>query len=187
LWKWSRPTARRRAIGALTAMACVAFVGYLWFPWLPLARAIVPGPSGTEAFDLAERAHVETPVSYDQTPPVGGKHAPIWQNCGFYADPIASENAVHSMEHGAVWITYRPDLPPEQVEALRRLVDTETYVIASPLPDLPTRIVASAWGRQLRLDSIDDGRLGEFVETFRLGRQAPERGGPCAGGFGEPT
>ncbi len=100
--------------------------------------------------------------------------------------PVASENAVHSLEHGAVWITYQPDLPKREVDALRRQVRGRTYVLASPFPGQPAPVIASAWGRQLRLDSADDPRLGQFVRAFRLGDQAPERGGGCSGGVGEP-
>jgi hypothetical protein len=119
-------------------------------------------------------------------PPVGGNHAWIWQNCGFYDTPIANEHAVHSLEHGAVWITYQADLSPTQIDSLYQLTQRHTYVLVSPLPDLPTPVVASAWARQLRLDSSDDPRLEEFIRTFRLGRQAPESGGGCTGGIGTP-
>jgi hypothetical protein len=127
------------------------------------------GPDGTESFEVTERQHVQTPVSYSQTPPVGGDHAPLWQNCGLYDTPIANENAVHSLEHGAVWITYRPDLPTEQVDSLRELAGRQTYVLVSRNPDLPTSLVASAWGRQLRLESAEDPRLKQFIHAFRYG------------------
>lgn len=66
--------------------------------------------------------------------------------------PIASENAAQSMEHGAVRITYPPDLPPEQIDSLRDLPRQQSYILVSPFPDLPSPVVVSAWGRQLHLD-----------------------------------
>jgi len=186
LWRWSKPTAGRRVVGALGSIAIVGIVGWLWFPWLPFA-ALPTGPAGTESFEVTERTHVRTGVDYPQTPPVGGNHFPIWQNCGFYDTPVTNETAVHSMEHGAVWITYRPDLPRDQVDVLRQLAHSRSYVLVTPYPDLPSPVVASAWGKQLRLDSAGDRRLEEFVQAFRLGRQAPERGGQCDGGVGEPS
>ena len=151
-------------------------------------RYLVTGTAAghVQRFAVTERAHVRTPVSYTQTPPVGGNHAPIWQNCAFYNTPVASEHAVHSLEHRAVWITYRPDLPNEQIEALRRLAHQEKYVLVSPFPDLPAPVVALAWGRQLHLESVNDFGVLQFVRALRLGRQAPEAGGPCTGGVGEP-
>jgi hypothetical protein len=124
-------------------------------------------------------------VDYPQSPPVGGPHNPIWQNCGFYSKPVRNEHAVHSMEHGAVWITYSPDLPEDQVEEIKSLT-LKNYVLVSPYPGLPAPVVASAWGKQLRLDSANDPRLGQFVTTYRLGPQNPEPGAPCSGGVGSP-
>jgi len=41
-----------------------------------------------------------------ELPPMGGTHNQVWQNCGVYETPLRSDLAVHSLEHGAVWITY---------------------------------------------------------------------------------
>jgi hypothetical protein len=91
---------------------------------------------------------------------------------------------VHSLEHGAVWIIYRADLPKEQVGSLRQLARRQSYVLVSSSPDLHAPVVATAWGHRLRLDSVGDPRLDEFLRAFRLGPQAPERGGRCTGGIG---
>jgi putative peptide zinc metalloprotease protein len=183
LWRWSRPTPLRRVVGALVAGAIVTLVIVMWAPDLPLRRV---EPRDTRRFTVASRAHVQSPVSYEQSPPVGGPHASVWQNCGFYDAPIHSENAVHSLEHGAVWITYRSGLPVAEIETLSKLASSQPYVLVSPYADLTSPVVASAWGRQLHLDSAHDARLVEFVRAFRLGPQAPERGGPCSGGLGQP-
>ncbi|MDX6381785.1 MAG: hypothetical protein QOI57_2809 [Rubrobacteraceae bacterium] len=143
-------------------------------------------PEGVQTFENLSRNHTPNPVSYEQTPPVGGDHNPVWQNCGYYSSPVQNENAVHSMEHGAVWITYQPDLSSDQVEALRNLAHDNTYVLVSPYPDLPAPVVASAWGKQLQLDSANDPRLEQFVSAFREGPQTPEPGAPCIGGTGNP-
>jgi hypothetical protein len=146
----------------------------------------VAGPTGTETFPMPTNRHVQPPISYAQIPPVGGDHAPVWQNCGFYDTPIASETAIHSLEHGAVWITYQPNLPNEQIGVLRDLA-RQPFVLVSPFPDLPIPMVASACGRQLRLDSATDPRLAQFLGAFRNGPQTPEPGAPCTGGVGAPT
>ncbi|MGQ0631523.1 MAG: DUF3105 domain-containing protein [Sporichthyaceae bacterium] len=125
--------------------------------------------------------HVEGPVQYEQRPPAGGDHAPAWLNCGTYTQPVADENAVHSLEHGAVWITYRPRLAIADLERLLALVPLD-YTVLSPYPGLPTPIVVSAWGRQLALTNPADPRLFEFIRRFRLSSDAPEAGAPCAGG-----
>jgi hypothetical protein len=186
LWTWSKPTWRRRVAGLGIAAGVVALVAALWAPYLPFGDGDAL-PAGTQRFDVTERGHVETPVLYPEIPPVGGNHAPVWQNCGFYGAPVSNENAVHSLEHGAVWITYRPDLPASAIAELRDLADDQTYVLVTPYPDLPAAVIASAWGYQLRLDSAADDGLDEFVRRFRQGSQAPEQGGPCTGGTGQPA
>ena len=143
----------------------------------------VAAPAGTKTFDDLSRQHVPGAVNYPQTQPVGGDHAGTWQNCGFYDEKIVTEQGVHSMEHGAVWLTYRPDLPTGQIASLERLAEGQTYILASPWPEgLPDPVVASAWGRQLGLASADDPKLTDFIRAFRSGPQTPEPGAPCTGG-----
>ncbi|MBA2713289.1 MAG: DUF3105 domain-containing protein [Rubrobacteraceae bacterium] len=143
-------------------------------------------PSGVRSYSNLSRNHTEAPMNYPQNPPVGGDHNPVWQNCGFYSKPVRNESAVHSLEHGAVWITYSPDLPKEQVDRIRELASDNTYVLASPYPDLPAPMVASAWGKQLQVQSADDTDLEQFVSAYRQGPQTPEPGAVCTGGTGTP-
>jgi hypothetical protein len=163
--------------------AVVVLIGFVAFLW---SHRTLPAPEGVVTYEGLTQNHVEGTVAYAQTPPVGGDHSQQWQNCGFYSSPIASENAVHSMEHGAVWITYQPDLNPDQVNRIRQLTAMGNYVLASPFRDLGSPIVASAWGKQLKLDSTDDPRLEQFIRAFRQGPQTPEKGSPCSGGVGIP-
>ena len=144
-------------------------------------------PEGVKSFEVGPGGmHTEEDVDYAQSPPVGGEHNPVWQNCGFYQEPVTDENAVHSLEHGAVWITYVPHLPQNQVDQLRALARSHTYLLVSPYPDLDSPIVASAWRKQLRLQSASDPDLERFVRAYLEGPQIPERGAPCYGGIGRP-
>jgi len=148
-------------------------------PGTPAAGTPEAGIPGVEMFKVDSAAHVEGPVTYPQTPPVGGPHNPVWQNCGFYNRVVASERVVHSMEHGAVWITFQPDLPKAQIAVLKRLAGRNDHVLISPFPGLSDPVVASAWGEQLRLKSVSDPRLKEFVRAFA--GHGPERNAPCDG------
>jgi hypothetical protein len=136
--------------------------------------------SGLKTYSALGRGHVAGTVDYKQTPPVGGDHNPLPQTCGAYSDPIANENGVHSMEHGAVWITYRPGIDEAEVAVLQQLA-SNTYVLVSPYPGLPAPVVASAWGKQVRLTSATDSRLQKFLNAYRQGPQAPEQGSACRG------
>ncbi len=142
-------------------------------------------PAGTQTFIDLEQTHVDTPVDYPQTPPVGGPHNPVWQTCAFYDTAIMTERGVHSMEHGAVWITYSPDLDAAAIDALKALQAGGEEVLVSPFEGLPTPIVASAWGKQLQVDTADDPALAQFVRFFDDGPQTPEKNTPCAQGTDE--
>jgi Protein of unknown function (DUF3105) len=150
-------------------------------------RAASAPPSGVETFDVGPGGqHTEGAVDYAQSPPVGGEHNPIWQNSGFYDEAVRNETAVHTLEHGAVWITYSFNLPQEDKDRIRELASGQNCVLASPYPDLDAPVVASAWGKQLRLDSADDPALEQFVSAYRQGSQTPEPGAACTGGVGSP-
>lgn len=99
---------------------------------------------GVEEFPEPTREHVEQPVSYERTSPVGGGHVGVWTNCGVYTEPT-TEQSVHSLEHGAGRITYQPDLPAAQVEALTQLAGANDYALLSPFEGQETPVVASAW------------------------------------------
>ncbi|MBB4930019.1 hypothetical protein F4561_000839 [Lipingzhangella halophila] len=136
---------------------------------------------GVQYFEV-EATHTEDPVDYAQTPPAGGEHHPQWLNCGVYTDPVPAEHAVHAQEHGAVWITYQPDLPPDEVERLTSLHRNGSYLVISPYPDLPEPVVLSAWSSQLAVDSAEDDRITDFLEVYEQAEFAPEPGAPCSGG-----
>ena len=145
-------------------------------------------PDGTKSIDVGPAGqHTQNNVDYKQNPPAGGEHNPVWQNCGVYDKPIRNETAVHSMEHGAVWITYRQDLPKKQVKEVQKLAQGQSYVLVSPMKNLPSPVVASAWGKQLKVKNASDKRLQQFTNVFQQGPQTPEPGASCSGGVGEPS
>ncbi|WP_298458367.1 DUF3105 domain-containing protein [uncultured Cellulomonas sp.] len=141
---------------------------------------------GVQEYPELSQNHVTEPVVYEQFPPVGGDHASVWMNCGAYTSPVVNEQAVHSLEHGAVWIAYQADLPADQVQALTELAQSNNYTLLSPFDHLDGfSVVASAWGVQLALDDASDPRLEQFLVKYIQGEQTPEPGAPCTGGAGQ--
>jgi hypothetical protein len=172
---------RRVAIGAPLALAVLALGALV--AW----RALRPGIEGVAEMTGLSRGHdaaASFPVS--ALPPVGGVHAPQWQTCGIYAEPVEDKYAVHSMEHGAVWITYRPDLAAEKVASLQDLARGRSFVLVTPYPTQEAEVVASAWGTQLVVEEFPDGRVAQFVDRYRLGPQTQELGASCSNGIGTP-
>jgi uncharacterized protein DUF3105 len=172
--------------GAIVVAALGAFVAVIVLD--ARQRAASGPPSGVEEVDVGPGGrHTEGDVNYAQSPPAGGEHNPIWQNAGFYTEPVRDETAVHTLEHGAVWITYSSGLPQEGKDRIREIVSGQDCVLASPFPGLDAPVVASAWGKQLRLDGADDPDLERFVRAYKQGPQTPEPGAACTGGLGDPA
>ena len=170
---------RRERVLTLIGLAAVAgliiaALGYMLYLAMQMSMPV----EGVQEFSVSASHSAET-IAYDPAPPVGGEHDPTPQTCGFYALPIRNENAVHSLEHGAVWITYRPGLPVDQLQRLQAIARDEPKVLVSPYAGLPSPIVASSWGRQIQLGSAADERLQQFVRRYR--GMAPEPTAPCAG------
>ncbi len=186
---------RRQSVGSggsrrtylIVGAVIVAFVaGFIALAVLDARQQSGAGaPVDVKTYDVGPPGqHTDADVDYAQNPPAGGEHNPVWQNCGYYDKPVRDEAAVHSQEHGAVWITYSPDLPQNQVNELRDISESESYVLVSPYPDLSddTPVVASAWSKQVGLDGSDDPDLESFIQAYQQGPQTPEPGAVCTGG-----
>ena len=171
--KWRRSLVRRGiGIVAVLIIAAILYDNY--------ARRQLLQDVRTATYTAG--LHDAGPISYIENPPMGGAHNVVWQNCGVYEAPIHNEHAVHSMEHGAVWITYRPGLPPDQIERLRALA-SDDYLLLSPYPGLPYPVVASSWNRQLTFERADDPGLPAFIGRFKNNPETtPEFGALCSSG-----
>ncbi|PZR99095.1 MAG: hypothetical protein DLM69_07755 [Candidatus Chloroheliales bacterium] len=125
-------------------------------------------------------------------PPVGGPHNPIWYNCGIYNQPIPTENAVHDLEHGAVWVTYQPGLDANALSTLQGIAHNYQKIIVSPYPGITAPIIASAWGGggntgyQIRINPGDWNTLQSFITKHSGAADAPEPGSSCTNGQGTP-
>jgi hypothetical protein len=163
---------------------------------LPLALAgctsVVAGTAAPAALTLRGtvvaayppgQQHTRTEVDYPESPPVGGEHDPDWADCtgSVYAVQIRPENAVHSLEHGAVWVTYDPArTSPDDVVTLTQLVDGRPGLMLSPYPDQGAVISLQAWNHQLQVSSADDPRVVGFVDLLVFNPDStPEPGATC--------
>lgn len=186
-----RKRTRGIAIGA-GIVALVAVIGLL-----VTAIVLTPKPAsyaaggtgetieGVETFDNAA-GHVEGAVEYAQTPPAGGEHNPVWLNCGVYDEPVPNEAAVHSLEHGALWVTYDATaVTGDELSTLKSKLPS-TYVVLSPYEGLDSPIVLSGWNAQLKLDDAADPRIPAFFEEYWQSQNVPEPGAPCTGAYDAP-
>lgn len=160
------------------AVALLLVGGTWWSNSIKNQRASVE-IEGLNRYTITDQEHVEGAVAYEMTPPAGGKHANVWVACNgnVYRQPIVKEQAVHALEHGAVWITYQPSLGAEQIAALEKKV--RGYTFMSPLAEQGAPVILTAWNNQLSLQTADDPRVDQFLAKFRQGRQTPEPGATC--------
>ncbi|GAA5225702.1 DUF3105 domain-containing protein [Paeniglutamicibacter antarcticus] len=147
-----------------------------------MAAAAQAPIKGVQHYEVASSEHVGTKVTYPQKPGIGGDHNAVWLNCGIYDQPVPENNAVHSLEHGAVWVSY-DGISDAEKTTLTRDIGEKTYMLMSPYPEQGAKIKLTAWGEQLSVDSVDDPRIDVFVKKYRQGPQTPEPGAPCTGGL----
>jgi hypothetical protein len=160
--------------GGVLAVVAAAVFGYRYIQQARLLDEVT-----TASYSAGQ--HLAGKIEHKENPPIGGAHNVAWQNCGVYTEPIHNEHAVHSLEHGAVWITYRPDLPADQVRVLQGMT-TDDYMLLSPYPGLPAPVVATAWNRQLTLTGASDPRLAAFIAEYKNNpANTPEFGASCFG------
>jgi hypothetical protein len=171
----------------------IIILGALVFGAIALGALLYLNTKEPEALDglirLAGLSRGHDPdVVYEgnELPPVGGLHDPVWQNCGIYDESVETKHVIHSLEHGAVWITYHPDLPVDDVKDLQDAVRDESFVLLSPYPELKSPVVLTAWGIQLEVDAAGDSRIAQFIDRYQQGPQSPEPGASCVNGTGTP-
>lgn len=143
--------------------------------------------TGERSWDDLGREHVANKVDYPMNPPVGGDHNPVWMNCDadVYTKAIPNENAVHSLEHGAVWVTYNDKAKDADIEALAERVGKTSHSLMSPVADQKDPLMLSAWGKQLTVKSATDARVAQFFTKYVQGAQTPEPGASCSGGVAQ--
>ncbi|MEU0164121.1 DUF3105 domain-containing protein [Streptomyces iakyrus] len=147
------------------------------------AAAAAPVKGEKSWKDLSQN-HVATPVDYKMSPAVGGDHNQVWMNCNgdVYDKEVDETNAVHALEHGAVWVTYSDKAADKDVSALEDKVKKTPYTLMSPYADQSSPITLSAWGKQLSVKSVSDPRVQQFLDKYVQGKQTPEPGAACTGG-----
>jgi len=174
---WPKRLGWIAGVGLVVSLVAVVF----------LSQPEISGvPEGTQTVLVTENQHVSGTIYADNEVPAGGNMDSAWLNCGFYPEQVRAENIMHSLEHGAVWVAYDPELSDSEISSLRRFVSRSEKVVLSPVADISSPVIASAWGFQLDIDDLEDSRLEQFVNEFSGSASAPEAGGRCSGGVGEP-
>jgi len=157
-----------RWIFFLVVLALLGWGGY------SLVQDELPqGEDLSVSFPELGRQHIpfEAPFEYNSNPPSSGDHYERPAQTGFYDvtdTPIPDNVIVHNLEHGDIWITYRPDISDDIKEILRGLVAPK--VIVTPRVDNDTDIAVVAWTRvdAFNIDETEDieQRIKDFITRY---------------------
>lgn len=112
-------------------------------------------------YESQGRAHIESGAdhpTYNSNPPSSGWHYAIPAQTGFHDTSIPDEAAIHSLEHGDIWIAYHPQISDAAKNALKDLAGR--YIVISPRETNDADIALVAW---TRVDSFD--LAGEDLST----------------------
>ena len=128
-----------------------------------------------QEFPIEGRDHVAqgADVSYKTNPPTSGPHYPVPQPWGVYEKEIPDGAAVHGLEHGGIWISYK-DINDEQRKVLEQIgKENAGSVIVSPRSSNDVKIAVVSWGRMMKLDSSDKALIQKYIDTYK--NKAPEK------------
>lgn len=132
---------------------------------------------GTVDYQIVGRNHINSGTEgsgYISNPPTSGPHWPSPAKNGVYGDPLADEQAIHNLEHGYVWITYKKEAGGEVKNKLEEIAKNDDWkVIMSPREANDAKIALVAWGRVLKMDEPDYEKVKDFIRTYR--NRGPEK------------
>ena len=143
-------------------------------------KAASTAPLRGEAVQIGPATHVDDASALqipEGQPPAGGPHFVEELRAGISEQPVPDGRAIHSLEHGMIWITYRPDLiSASDLATLRKVARAyERDVILSPRPANTAAVSAVSWERRANMASpVEERALRDFVTT-NLNR-SPEPG-----------
>jgi hypothetical protein len=137
----------------------------------------------TQQYAGGQHVTPDQQVAYTHSPPFGGAHDGYWAACNgvVYPTAVRTENLVHSLEHGAIWIAYNPDqITGDALQTLQKKVDGERYMVMSPYPGLDSPVSLQSWGHQLKVGDVTDARIDQFISSLKQNQYThPEVGASC--------
>lgn len=173
-------TTEHKFVGGIVVVSLVILIGGAWFLNVKdnKERGRADQPFVGEKMPDMGAAHVArnaTHPPYNSNPPTSGWH---WGDGvagpGIKDRPMPDELVLHSMEHGAAVLWYQDDMAPEDVERLRKVFnDSSGKKIMLPRKDLEVPVALASWGYLLKLETIDEAKIKEFIETNN--DRAPEK------------
>lgn len=134
--------------------------------------ATKPGvPIPGESLPSQGQEHIDPGSShpaYNSNPPSSGWHYPRPAQSGIYDTEFPDEQLIHNLEHGHIWIAYKPDMPKDQIELLVNLAKGYgSKVIMAPRKENDTLVALVAWQHVLKLTAVDELQIKTFFDAYR--------------------
>ncbi len=140
-------------------------LGLFWFFKTPSEK---PGEAVPIQPNEVIKPDEPLPGIYLTNPPVSGWHYADKANWGVYAEELPDQTLIANLADGGVWISYHPDLPPEVIDNLKKIVSKyKTGVVLTPRTNNDKPISLAAWGRLDKFDYFDEARILKFIKAYR--------------------
>lgn len=152
----------------IVGVVIIAFIG--WLAWNNRPVGVSSGDLKGEAVTLGPATHIDTADKLqipEGFPPAGGPHFINPLPGGTYTDPVEDGRVIHSLEHGLIWITYKPDQVNEaQLKAIKKIADDHSRdVVLSPRPLNKDAVVLTSWGQRQVIEPSDTKAINEFISA----------------------
>ena len=105
-------------------------------------------------------------IMYNSNPPTSGPHHSTAAQSGIYDTEFPDRELIHNIEHGHIWISYRPDLPKDEIEQLAVIAKSYgTKIVMAPRAKDDSPIAIAAWQHLLKLNTVDEVQIRAFVNA----------------------
>ncbi len=174
---------RRRAIRTTFVIVVVIvvialIVGGIW--WSRSRAATAPGISYPDAGQEHISLTADLPRPYTSNPPSSGAHYPSPANWDVYDYEVHDRLFIHNLEHGGVWISYKPTVDTHVIEHLNSIVDEfgGSKIVMAPRLANDSDVAVVAWTRVLKFDLGGQDISEEQLNQIRAFYKAHKNRGP---------
>jgi len=164
-------TTEHKVIGGIIILTLVIIFGSVWFS----SKQAVENKDRLSKPMMGEKMADEGAVhvardkahpAYKSNPPTSGPHWADVAGPGIKDEFIPDELVLHSMEHGAAVVWYREGLDSNEVDKIKQAFnDSSGKKIILAREDLDVPVALTSWGYLLKLQTIDEAMIKEFIET----------------------
>ena len=172
----------KRTLWVLFFALLVAGIGYAAVYFGKSTPGSGEGPGESFASQGQDHVALRTPFEYNSNPPSSGPHYQSQANWGMYDYEVLDQIFLHNLEHGGIWIAYRPTTAPEALADFQGLVQelAGRKIVMAPRAQNDADVALVAWTRVLKFD-LDGGGLTpdqkELIRAFHRGwiNHSPEQ------------